>query len=122
MPVQQPSAASPRLNVLLLISDDLRPELGAYGLLNASTPHIDALAEAVKEPFAQGEGALEPCTHDEPAGHGLQLLCRAWSWYCPAGHDSHRSLLALALVPDSKPGSPVFALAGARYNLVKICL
>ena len=33
-----------RPNVLLLIIDDLRPDLGAYGHRTAHTPHIDALA------------------------------------------------------------------------------
>lgn len=32
-------------NVLLIIVDDLRPELGVYGSRNAYTPNIDALAE-----------------------------------------------------------------------------
>eukprot|EP00656_Telonema_subtile_P001035 TRINITY_DN10496_c0_g1_i1.p1 TRINITY_DN10496_c0_g1~~TRINITY_DN10496_c0_g1_i1.p1 ORF type:complete len:530 (+),score=91.34 TRINITY_DN10496_c0_g1_i1:188-1777(+) len=31
-------------NILHIIVDDLRPELGAYGLANRSTPNIDALA------------------------------------------------------------------------------
>jgi iduronate 2-sulfatase len=36
-----------RLNVLFIMSDDLRPELGAYGSrLGAQTPNIDALASA----------------------------------------------------------------------------
>jgi iduronate 2-sulfatase len=33
-----------RLNVLFLISDDLRPELGAYGVRDIRTPNIDRLA------------------------------------------------------------------------------
>lgn len=33
-----------RYNVLFLISDDLRPELGAYGVPMVQTPNIDALA------------------------------------------------------------------------------
>jgi arylsulfatase A-like enzyme len=33
-----------KLNVLFLISDDLRPELGCYGSPLARTPHLDALA------------------------------------------------------------------------------
>jgi arylsulfatase A-like enzyme len=37
-------AAGP--NVLLIISDDLRPELGCYGSALAKTPNIDALAAA----------------------------------------------------------------------------
>jgi arylsulfatase A-like enzyme len=35
-----------RPNVLLIISDDLRPELGCYGSRVAHTPNIDALAAA----------------------------------------------------------------------------
>lgn len=40
------SAAEParRPNVLLIISDDLRPELGCYGVAGIRTPHLDALA------------------------------------------------------------------------------
>src|SRR3954447_24305793 len=38
--------AAEKLNVLLIISDDLRPELGCYGSPLARTPHIDALAAA----------------------------------------------------------------------------
>ncbi len=38
-------AADPtKLNVLFIISDDLRPELGCYGSKLAKTPNIDALA------------------------------------------------------------------------------
>jgi hypothetical protein len=37
-------AAEPRPNVLLICSDDLRPELGCYGAPGIKTPHIDALA------------------------------------------------------------------------------
>ena len=33
-----------RLNVLFIISDDLRPELGCYGVDGIKTPNIDALA------------------------------------------------------------------------------
>lgn len=38
------SAAGPRTNVLLLLVDDLRPELGAYGHEEMVTPSIDRLA------------------------------------------------------------------------------
>jgi iduronate 2-sulfatase len=37
-------AAASRPNVLLICSDDLRPELGCYGVAGIKTPHIDALA------------------------------------------------------------------------------
>ena len=38
--------AADRPNVLFLMSDDLRPELGCYGVEGIDTPNIDALAEA----------------------------------------------------------------------------
>ena len=34
----------PRYNVLFIVSDDLRPELGAYGVKGIKTPNIDKLA------------------------------------------------------------------------------
>jgi arylsulfatase A-like enzyme len=37
---------APRYNVLFLMSDDLRPELGCYGNEQVKTPNIDALAAA----------------------------------------------------------------------------
>jgi iduronate 2-sulfatase len=36
--------ASERLNVLLILVDDLRPELGCYGADHIDTPHLDRLA------------------------------------------------------------------------------
>src|SRR6266446_123440 len=38
------AAPAPKLNVLFIISDDLRPELGAYGNKIIKTPNIDGLA------------------------------------------------------------------------------
>jgi len=38
------SGADTQLNVLFIMSDDLRPELGCYGHKLVKTPHIDALA------------------------------------------------------------------------------
>ena len=38
------AAAAKRPNVLFLISDDLRPELGCYGVKGVKTPHLDAFA------------------------------------------------------------------------------
>jgi iduronate 2-sulfatase len=34
-----------RMNVLLIVCDDLRPELGAYNHTHMLTPHMDQLAE-----------------------------------------------------------------------------
>ena len=42
----QPAIAGvPRPNVLMIVVDDLRPQLGCYGATQMKTPHIDALAE-----------------------------------------------------------------------------
>src|SRR5688572_3597577 len=38
------AADPPRLNVLFIAVDDLRPELGCYGVTGVKSPHIDALA------------------------------------------------------------------------------
>src|SRR5512141_3083527 len=38
------SPAKPKYNVLFLISDDLRPELGCYGNSIIKTPNVDGLA------------------------------------------------------------------------------
>jgi iduronate 2-sulfatase len=41
--------AADRMNVLFVSVDDLRPELGAYGVTRALTPNVDAFAaRAVK--------------------------------------------------------------------------
>src|SRR5438045_1671747 len=40
------AADSPRLNVLLIAFDDLRPELGCYGNKIIDTPNFDALAKS----------------------------------------------------------------------------
>src|SRR5436305_14498534 len=39
-------AMAERLNVLFIISDDARPEMGCYGVDKIKTPNIDALAAA----------------------------------------------------------------------------
>ena len=38
------SATPTRRNVLLIMSDDMRPNIGAYGSFNMTTPNIDRLA------------------------------------------------------------------------------
>ncbi len=38
------AGAAKRPNVLVIMSDDLRPELGCYGVAGIKTPHIDKLA------------------------------------------------------------------------------
>lgn len=46
LPALQPaaSAADPRPHILFIAVDDLRPELGVYGVARAKTPNIDRLA------------------------------------------------------------------------------
>ncbi|HYF36953.1 MAG TPA: sulfatase-like hydrolase/transferase, partial [Prosthecobacter sp.] len=41
-----PVMAAERMNVLFLMSDDLRPHLGCYGNAQVKTPNLDALAKA----------------------------------------------------------------------------
>ena len=36
-----------KMNVLFIIADDMRPELGCYGIEDIVTPHIDRLAEYI---------------------------------------------------------------------------
>ena len=43
-PVRAEAAAAPRLNVLFIIADDLRPELNCYGVSAVHSPNIDRLA------------------------------------------------------------------------------
>lgn len=38
------TTAAEKMNVLFIISDDLRTEMGCYGVTRAHTPHLDALA------------------------------------------------------------------------------
>src|SRR3954453_17434302 len=42
--ISAPPAAKPKYNVLFIISDDLRPELGCYGNSTIKTPNVDGLA------------------------------------------------------------------------------
>ena len=40
------AAESNRYNVLFIAVDDLRPELGCYGVAEAQTPQLDAFAKS----------------------------------------------------------------------------
>ena len=42
--IAKASVAAPKYNVLFLIADDLRPELGVYGNRMIKTPNLDKLA------------------------------------------------------------------------------
>jgi len=50
-----------RLNVLLVVVDDLRPELGTYGVLEISTPNINALARQGTR-FARAYTQMATCS------------------------------------------------------------
>ncbi|MCF7984187.1 MAG: sulfatase-like hydrolase/transferase [Thiohalocapsa sp.] len=55
------AATTGRLNVLFIAVDDLRPELGAYGVDSIQTPNIDALArEGTK--FTRAYAQMSTCT------------------------------------------------------------
>jgi len=41
-----PAAAPPRPNILMIVVDDLRPQLGCYGQSQVQSPNIDRLAAA----------------------------------------------------------------------------
>ncbi|MFA7492696.1 MAG: sulfatase [Proteiniphilum sp.] len=45
IPVFLAAKDQPKPNILFIIADDLRPELGCYGVEAIKTPHIDRLAE-----------------------------------------------------------------------------
>src|SRR5688572_8038077 len=44
LPAAAADSAKPRMNVLFIAVDDLRPELGCYGHSQIKSPNIDALA------------------------------------------------------------------------------
>lgn len=50
-----------RLNVLFIVVDDLRPELGIYGVPEISTPNIDALAQQGTR-FARAYTQMATCS------------------------------------------------------------
>ena len=43
--LRQVDSAAKKYNVIHIVADDLRPELGCYGLTERHTPNIDKLAE-----------------------------------------------------------------------------
>ena len=72
------SARSRHPDVLLIIVDDLRPDLGAFGNKNAQTPHIDALAASAvtfTAAFAPVASGRNPVRND--ARDGAQLATAA---------------------------------------------
>ncbi len=46
MVFQTVMAENQKMNVLLIMADDMRPELGCYGVKEVKTPHIDRLASS----------------------------------------------------------------------------
>lgn len=46
MALQSVMAENQKMNVLFIMADDMRPELGCYGVKDVKTPHIDQLASS----------------------------------------------------------------------------
>lgn len=77
--VLSPLVAADRLNVVLIIADDLRPQLGSYGDSIVQTPHLDAFArEALR--FERAYAQIAVCSPSRnsflsglrPASSGLR--------------------------------------------------
>ena len=58
---QSPTTDSEQPNVLVIAVDDLRPELGAYGVAHVKSPHIDRLAAGGLR-FSDGYCSASTCT------------------------------------------------------------
>ena len=94
-----------RPNVLLLIIDDLRPDLGAYGHRTAHTPHIDALAahaarsSRARTPAVANCAAIsrDPRSSLPPYGHAARPARRHGLGHPPARQGAQRGDVATAL-------------------------
>jgi len=60
-PAESAAADPPRRNVVLLIADDLGPDLGCYGNDRIRTPHLDALAKNGTR-FTHGFATVASCS------------------------------------------------------------
>ncbi|MFT4691341.1 MAG: iduronate 2-sulfatase [Limisphaerales bacterium] len=61
LPAADESAAGP--NILLILVDDLRPELGCYGIEAVRTPHIDRFSKSAllfERAYCQQAGPAGP--------------------------------------------------------------
>ena len=81
--------SKPRMNVLFIAVDDLRPELGCYGFSQIKSPNIDELAKQglrFERAYCQ-YGALQSvaliAAHRPPAGNNSNLRSRS---ICPHAH------------------------------------
>jgi len=81
----------------------------------------DSTKEAGENEAAMLEKAtqisLETRSGAENANSPIQVILKASQVLPEPGY-----IVSAAVLPDQKPGSGHFALAGARYNVVKICL
>ena len=95
LPVAMAAAAPP--HVLLICVDDLRPELGCYGVDYIQTPHIDALAS---------EGRLFRRHYVQAPTCGASRYALLTGRYGPAdNHALFARAKALAEDPASAPPS-----------------
>jgi iduronate 2-sulfatase len=107
--VWSPAESASRPNVLLICIDDLRPELGCYGVKHAITPNIDRLAEQSRV-FTRHYVQAPTC--------GASRYAMLTGLYGPRDNDA---LMRRSKIPASerKPSLPeVFRSAG--YTTVAI--
>jgi iduronate 2-sulfatase len=95
-------------NVLLLCVDDLRPELGCYGVEHARTPHIDRLA-------AQGRVFQRHYVQAPTCGASRYALLTGL--YGPRGNDA---LMQRARQTDARRPSLPEAFRAAGYTTVAV--